>query len=154
MLPPSVKSRAMALYVKRKASKLALIIHARTKVPVPAKRIRRFAVRMSRSMKRASTVKEAIFCLKTTVDTIWVEHQYRTRRTWEFCKERIEEWWNHGDLGPLAPLRHVESFKLRTLAIYFDAVARTKTDAEYESMMKQFLDLFLLEFGLKMGVRL
>ena len=157
MLPLSLKSPVMALHVKRKASKLALLIHARTKVPVPAKRISRFVVRLSRSMKRASTVKEAVLCLKTTADTIWVEHQYRTKRTWDFCKERVEDLWNYGALGPLAPLRHIDPFKQRTLRIYFDAVARSKTEEKYEATMKHFLELFILEcvsgfaYGLNAG---
>jgi hypothetical protein len=144
----------MALYVKNKASKLALLIYARTKVPVSAKRARRFTVRLYRSIKHASSVKEAIACVRTVVDSIVGEHRYRTKYTWDICKERVEDLWAHGDLGPLSVLRHDGLYKLRTLHIYFDAVARTKTDALYESMMKHFLDLFLLECGLKMGMRL
>jgi hypothetical protein len=133
----------MKFYLKTKASKLALYINARTMVRVSAKRKGRFITRFRRSMKHASTVKEAVTCIRMTSDAIWKDQQFRTRHTWEICKERVEQLWEHGDLGPLAHLRNDTVVMKKTLAIYFDAVAREKTDASFEAMMKQFLDLFL-----------
>ena len=134
----------MKLYIGKKASKLSLYIYARNGIRMSAKQTMFFRYRLRRSMEGAVSVKEAISRMNTEIQRLWTSNKFRTMKTFNICKRKLDEFWSEG-VFPfcLTHLKDDQAFKRRTLVEYFDVVSRETDEVMVQRMTDGFIPVYL-----------
>ena len=84
-----MKGKLLKTYCYHLADRLSLVIYASKKITVSFPRVKRFARRLYRSARHATTEEEANDCMFEVQKAIIKEYEYHSLKMWNFCGKAV-----------------------------------------------------------------